>query len=93
VGCEGYFRHRTEVIDPVEMWVVCRCVVPTQQEIDGIGLAGSKRVGECSANPRSGGSWSERVEVADLVQADVTLNVFSELNGVAWLRLLVLYEG
>ena len=87
MGCEGYFRHRTEVIDPVEMWVMRRCVVPTQQEVDGIGLAGSKRFGECPANPRSGGSWSERVKVANLVQADVTLDVFSELNGVAWLHL------
>lgn len=83
--CHG--RDRPEVVDPVQMRRVSARVVASNEEVDRIGLPGSEGLCEGTTDPGCGGEGAKGVRVADGVEADVALDVFGELHGVAWCRL------
>jgi hypothetical protein len=78
-------RLGTKVVDPVEVGLVRRRVVPAEEEVDGVRSAGADGVGEGAADPRARGVREERRVVTDVVQADVALDKVGKVVGVAGL--------
>lgn len=68
------------------MRCMCAGVVASYKEVDRIGLPGSEGLCERTTDPGCGGEGPEGVRVADGIEADVALDVFRELNSVAWCR-------
>jgi hypothetical protein len=84
MSTEGDFCHGTKVINPIQVGSVGCGVVATDEEIDGIGFSGTDRVCESAPYPGRGGGGTERIDIPDLIQADVALYEFGKLDGVAW---------
>jgi hypothetical protein len=75
--------HRAQIVDPVQLWLMSREIVPRHEQVDRVRRSGAQRVRQLPANPGGRGRGWKRVGVADMGQTDVAFDVLGELDGIA----------
>ena len=83
MGRKRHLHHGSQVIYPVQTRFVLGRIVSAEEQIDGIGMARPQAFRQGAAYPGGGCRRTKRIHVADLIQTNVALDVFCELNGIA----------
>jgi len=68
------------------MWCMKSSVVTAEEKVDGIRFSGTEGLGDRPTDPRRGCGRAKRVEIANLVEADVAFDIFCELYRIAWVH-------
>lgn len=82
MGGKRHRGHSAEIVDPVQVRRLVSRVKSADEEVDRVGGARAQRFCQRPAYPRRGRLWTQRMEVADVVEPDVSLYEFGELDGV-----------
>ena len=83
MGSKRHRGHRAEIVDPIQVRRLVRRVESADEEVDGVRRARAQRLCHRPTYPRRSRLWAQRIEVADVVESDVSLDVLGKLDRVA----------
>ena len=83
MGSKRHRGHSAEIVDPVQVRRLVRRVESADEQVDGVRRARAQRLCQRPTYPRRSRLWTQRIEVADVVESDVSLDVLSKLDRVA----------